>query len=195
VSSPLGARALSFPSYDPLGRERSRSEVKNGSGSVVTTTSNYDPLGRLSHAVQVAGTRTLFDQRFTYDPLGNILNISDTPAGSSATTTTLSYLDTDRDRVCHIAYGSDSSTGCNVAYDEVGNIVSQKTATGTRQYSYNNDGSIRTITDDKGSEAHFRYDAFGEVQELDLISSTSLDTRHDRRYGGLLAWRDVTTGM
>ncbi|HMG24733.1 MAG TPA: hypothetical protein VK607_25525, partial [Kofleriaceae bacterium] len=192
VSSPLGARALSFPSYDPLGRERSRSEVKNGTGSVVTTSSNYDPLGRLSHAVQVAGTRTLFDQRFTYDPLGNILNISDTPAGSSATTTTLSYLDTDRDRICHIAYGSDSSTGCNVAYDEVGNIVSQKTATGTRQYNYYNDGSIRTITDDKGSEAHFRYDAFGEVQELDLTSSTSLDTRHDRRYGGLIAWRDVT---
>ena len=195
VSSPLGARALNFPSYDPLGRERSRSEVKNGSGSAVTTTSNYDPLGQLSHAVQVAATRTLFDQRFTYDPLGNILSISDAAVSSSASTTTLSYLDTDRDRVCHIAYGSDNTTGCNVAYDEVGNIVSQKTATGTRQYNYYIDGSIRTITDDKGSEAHFRYDAFGEVQELDLTSSTSLDTRRDRRYGGLIAWSDVITGM
>jgi transposase-like protein len=32
--------------------------------------------------------------------------------------------------------------------------------------------------------AHLRYDAFGEVQKLDLTSSTSPDTRHDRRYGG-----------
>jgi RHS repeat-associated protein len=195
VSSPLGSRAISFPSYDSVGRERSRNEVKNGFGSAVTTASTYDALGQLSHAVQTVGTTTLFDQHFTYDPLGNILSISDAPSGSAATNTTLSYLSTDRDRICHLAYDSDGNTACNVAYDEVGNIISQKTATGVRQYSYYIDGSVRTITDDKGSEAHFRYDAFGEVQELELTSPTSLDSRHDRSYGGLIAWRDVMTGM
>jgi RHS repeat-associated protein len=195
VTSPLGSRALSFPSYDPVGRERSRSEVRSGVAGTTTTASAYDAVGQLTHAVRTLGTTTQFDQRFTYDPLGNVLGIADTPAGGAASTTTLGYLDTDRDRLCHIAYGGTPGTTCNVSHDGVGNIVSQKTATGTRQYGYYLDGAVRTISDDKGSAAQFRYDAFGEVQELDLTSTTSLDTRRDRRYGGLLSWRDVTTGM
>lgn len=196
ASSSHGARALSFGSYDPIGRERSRTETKNGGSPGSTTTFTYDPLGQLSHAVQTAGAATLFDQSFTYDALGNILTQSDAAASAGPTTTTLSYLGAghDRDRICHIAYGSDGNTACNVAYDEIGNIVSQQTSTGIRQYSYYIDGSVRSISDDKGSAAQFRYDAFGDVQELDLTSNVSPDTRHDRRYGDLIAWRDVTTG-
>lgn len=194
-SSLQGSRTISFGGFDPVGRERSRTEVKNGTGTGATTTFTYDPIGQLSHAVQIAGTATLFDQRYTYDPLGNLLTRSDTAASTAPTTTTLSYLDTDRDRICHIAYGTDSNTACNVTYDEIGSIVSQQTSTGLRQYSYYIDGRVRTISDDKGSVAQFRYDAFGEVQELDLTSNVSPDTRHDRHYGDLIAWRDVTTGV
>src|SRR5262249_14699922 len=39
------------------------------------------------------------------------------------------------------------------------------------------------ITDDQGSSAHFRYDAFGEVQQLDVTTSISLDARQDRHFG------------
>jgi RHS repeat-associated protein len=194
VSSPLGSRSISYQGYDPVGRERSRNEVKDGSGTGTATSFVYDALGRLSSATQLAGAVAQFDQHFGYDPLGNILSISDTAGVAGATSTTLSYLNTDRDRICHIAYGSDSDTACNVVYDEVGNITSQHTATGTRQYAYFGDGNIRTISDDHGSVAHFRYDAFGEVQELDLTSTVSPDTRHDRNYGSLIARRDVTTG-
>jgi RHS repeat-associated protein len=192
----VGSRAISFGGYDPLGRERSRTETKNGASPGTTTTFTYDPLGQLSHAVQTTATATLFDQSFTYDALGNIHTLSDAAASGGPSTTTLSYLgaDHDRDRICHIAYGSDSNTDCNVSYDEIGNIVSQQTSTGIRQYSYYIDGSVRSISDDKGSAAQFRYDALGEVQELDLTSNVSTDTRHDWHYGDLIAWRDVTTG-
>jgi hypothetical protein len=189
ASSLQGSRTISFGGFDPVGRERSRTEIKNATGTGTTTTFTYDPIGQLSHAVQTAGAATRFDQHYTYDPLGNLLGVSDTAASAGPTTTTLSYLDADRDRICRIAYGTDSNTACNVTYDEVGSIISQQTSTGIRQYSYYIDGSVRAISDDNGSAAQFRYDAFGEVQELDLTSNVSLDTRHDRHYGELIAWR------
>src|SRR5262249_20549136 len=114
--------------------------------------------------------------------------------GPSATNTTMSYSATDRDRICRIAFGNDSQTACNVTYDEIGSILSQPTATGSRQYAYLVDGSVKTITDDHGSSAHVRYDAFGQVQELDLTTSVSSDSRTDRNYGDLFSWQIETGG-
>ena len=67
------------------------------------------------------------------------------------------------------------------------------TPTGTREYSYYVDGSVRNITDDHAT-ASFRYDAFGQVAELDVTTGAPPfvpDSRHDSRFGDLLAWRDV----
>jgi RHS repeat-associated protein len=105
---------------------------------------------------------------------------------STVTSTTMTYEATDRDRICRIAFGNDSGTACNVTYDELGSITTQPTPTGTRQYSYLVDGSVRTIRDDTGSRADFQYDAFGQVQRLDVTRTASLDTRQDRHYGSLL---------
>jgi RHS repeat-associated protein len=102
-------------------------------------------------------------------------------------------MDTDRDRICRIAYGADSDTACNVVYDLVGNIIQQPTPNGTRQLTFFANGNVRSVTDDQ-TVAQFRYDAFGEVQELDLTGGTASDTRHDRRYGGLIERRDERTG-
>jgi RHS repeat-associated protein len=153
----------------------------------------YDALGRLSIASQASARATVWRQQFTYDALGNLLGLTNTAGSSPAADTTLSYLATDRDRICRIDYGADRGTACNVTYDQLGNIVAQPTRTGLRQLSYLADGSVRRVIDGS-TAAHFRYDAFGEVQELDLTSSTSPDTRHDRRYGGLIAWRDEEAG-
>jgi hypothetical protein len=54
-----------------------------------------------------------------------------------------------------------SHTACNVTYDELGSILSQPTRTGSRQYTYLIDGSVRSISDGQGSVANFRCDAFG----------------------------------
>ena len=193
VSSALGSRSISYQGYDPVGRERSRTEVKDGTGPVNRFAYDYDALGRLSSAVKTTGHTTVLNQLYTYDALGNVLGLSSGSGIPGAMSTTLTYLDSDRDRICRIAYGADSGTACNVTYDPVGNIVQQPTRTGVRQLSFFADGSVRSVTDGT-SAAQFRYDAFGEVQELDLTSSTSADTRHDRRYGGLIAWRDETVG-
>jgi hypothetical protein len=67
------------------------------------------------------------------------------------------------------------------------------TRTGLRHLSYIADGSVRHVIDGS-TAALFRYDAFGEVQELALTSSISPDTRHDRSYGGLIASRDEAAG-
>jgi RHS repeat-associated protein len=200
VTSSLGSRTLAYQGLDPVGRERSRAEVKvDGIAGAVTTSyaHAYDALGRLASSSRTGGTATPsatpFSQQFTYDALGNLLGHTDSTGGAGATSTTLTYLETDRDRICHIRYGADAGTDCNVVYDQIGNVVEQPTRTGVRQLSFFADGSVRSATDG-GTTAQFRYDAFGAVQELDLSSSTSPDTRHDRRYGGLIAWRDETAG-
>jgi len=180
---------MSYQGYDPVERERSRNEVKDGTGTATAWV--YDALGRLSSATQTGNT--VLTQRFTYDTLGNILALSSTAGGSGTTTTTLHYLDTDRDRICRVAYGTDGDTACNVVYDPVGNIIQQPTPTGTRQLTFFADGNVRSVTDGQ-TVAQFRYDAFGEVQELDLTGGTTSDTRHDRRYGGLIERRDEPTG-
>jgi YD repeat-containing protein len=189
VSSPSGSRAFTYQGFDPVGRERSRVEVKNGATTGATTNWTYDALGRLASALTTSGATTTLNQQLTYDPLGNLQTLSNLAGGGGTTSTALTYLDTDRDRICRIKHGSDAGTACNVTYDEVGSILTQATPTGQRQYSYLIDGSVRTISDSQGSTAHFRYDAFGAVQELDLTTPVSQDGRRDRHYGGLISER------
>jgi RHS repeat-associated protein len=188
VSSPSGSRVIDYGGFDPLGRERSRTETRGGTGGSTTTNWTYDALGRLSAAVKTSGTTTVFNQAFTYDPLGNLLTVTNTGT-PGVVNTTLSYSTTDRDRICRVVFGTASGTACNVTYDELGAILSQPTPTGTRQYTYLVDGSVRTIGDDRGSAAQFRYDAFGQVQQLDLTTSVSTDTRQDRHFGSLFTKR------
>ena len=76
-----GSRAIAFQGFDPVGRERSRTETRNG-GAGVTTNHVYDVLGRLSSSVQTGGTAP-FNQQFTYDSLGNILSITNAAGGAS----------------------------------------------------------------------------------------------------------------
>src|SRR4029079_19662614 len=99
-------------------------------------------------------------------------------------------------RICRISYGTDTGTTCNVTYDELGSIASMATPNGTRQFDYFGDGSIRTIEDDHAT-AHFRYDAFGDVPELDVTMGAPPfvpDARQDQHYGDLFTWHDETTG-
>jgi YD repeat-containing protein len=134
-----------------MGRERSRTETTMNANTTTTSTTGYiyDAIGRLSPSVKTAGTTTVFNQQFAYDPLGNLLSQTDTVPG--AINTTLTYLGAghDRDRICHIAYGSDSNTACNVIYDDVGAITSMPTPNGVRMFDYLVNGSVKTIQDDQ----------------------------------------------
>src|SRR5678815_3032907 len=182
ISSSQGSRSINLQNLDPVGRERGRIEVRNGDDAAgITTSYTYDALGRLTTTVQTKGRGTLLDQQFSYDSLGNVLGVAN--VGASNTNVTMTYEVGDRDRICTIAFGNDSPTECNVTYDEIGSITTQPTQSGARHYGYLVDGRVRTTGDGQGSTAHFRYDAFGEVQQLDLTSTISLDIRQDRHYG------------
>ena len=192
VSSASGARRFIYLSYDPLGRERVRREIKDGALTGPKTNSGYDALSRLSMSLQTDGWTTLANWQFTYDSLGNLMQLTDAIGSEDAT---LSYRTGDRDRVCRIGYGNAGLGGtvCNLAYDAVGNIVEQPTRTGIRRFSYFANGNVRTI-DEQTAQARFRYDAFGGVQELDVTGPGVTDVRRDRRYGGLVEISDQIDG-
>jgi RHS repeat-associated protein len=191
VESSFGSRRLVFPSYDALGRELSRREIKDGAPSGPETSVSYDELGHVVTSVKTDGAATLSYWKFNYDRLGNIRGLTDSIGAADAA---LSYGGTDPDRVCRINYGTGGlgGTACNVVHDVLGNVISQPTRSGTRQLSYFASGGIRTITE-QGTQARFAYDAFGQVQELDVQGGATQDTRRDRRYGGLIEQRDAVS--
>jgi len=183
VESPTSTRRVSFDQFDPVGRELSRREIKDGATTETKVT--YDALGRLRDVMKVDGGTTLPEWAYSYDALGNLFVLRDFIGSAGAT---LSYRSGDRDRVCRIGYGPGGlgGTACNVVYDDVGNTVEQATRTGTRRLDYFASGNVRHITEG-AAQASFRYDPFGAVQELDITGVGVTDTRHDRRYGGLIA--------
>jgi RHS repeat-associated protein len=148
----------------------------------------YDALGRLQGAVKTDGAATIFNWQYSYDPLGNIVALVDALGSAGAT---LSYLGTDRDRICRIGYGTGGlgGTACNVTHDGVGNVVEQVTRTGDlRRLNYFASGKLRGIIQG-AAQARFRYDAFGAMEELDVTGVGVSDTRHDRQYGKLIELR------
>ena len=192
IASASGSRSILYLDYDPMGREQVRREVRDGGASGPKTNTGYDALGRLSGSLRTDGAATLDSRQFTYDALGNILELGDAMGTLDAT---LSYRPGDRDRVCRVGYGNAGlgGTACNVVYDAVGNVVEQPTRTGQRQLSYFASGKVRAI-DESGARARFRYDAFGAVQELDIEGNGVIDARRDRRYGRLIERRDLAGG-
>ena len=183
IASPApssASREIAFaPAFDPMGRERARREIRNGTETTAIE-SAYDSLGRL----QASAT-----QQFQQDSLGNLLSF--TTAG--ATGVLMSYDTSDRDRVCRITFaGSAPGSACNVKYDGVGNIIEEPTrSNGLRTLTYFTNGRTKRVTDGAGNDANFHYDAFGRVAQLDVTSNTSADTRHDRHYGSLVTQREI----
>jgi len=191
VHSPLGSRRIFDLRYDPVGRELSRAEG-NGEGVITGTNFTYDPLGRLQDVAKVQGGTSQLEWTYLYDALGNVDILRHFP-DSSPSAFLSSHQVGDRDRVCRIDYGPIGGPACNVVYDGVGNTIEQPTRTGARSLSYFASGKVRSITEG-AAQANFRYDPFGNVQELDITGSGISDARHDRRYGGLIERHDKVVG-
>jgi RHS repeat-associated protein len=191
VHSPLGSRRIFDLRYDPVGRELSRAEG-NGEGVITGTNITYDPLGRLQDVAKVQGGTSQLEWTYLYDALGNVDILRHFP-DSSPSAFLSSHQVGDRDRVCRIDYGPIGGPACNVVYDGVGNTIEQPTRTGARSLSYFASGKVRGITEG-AAQANFRYDPFGNVQELDITGSGISDARHERRYGGLIERHDKVVG-
>jgi RHS repeat-associated protein len=199
VTTPSGAtREISFPAptgavtaFDRLGREIARRESINGVATTISFV--YDRRGVLTSSARSPVSPTVPDMTFSYNALGNILGLSPATGSSAAR---LSYQSVDLDRICGIAYGGGSAPAtCNVTHNAAGAITQMPTrSNGTRVLTYFNGGGVKRVTDGNGNDAQFRYDAFGELQQLDLTSNTSADTRHDRHFGGLILQHDEVVG-
>jgi RHS repeat-associated protein len=175
-------------SYDPMNRERQRREFVDGTPGPVLMRS-YDALGQLAatQSLQVTTNTVLPDRAFTYDPLGNIVNQTDSstpPLGSVA----LVYDATDLDRVIAIAYsGSPLPIQCCLAYDGAGNITNMPGRDGTpRSFSYFPSGHVSGIVSG-GSNASFIYDPFGAVQQLTVTGPAEI--RNDKHFGAFIKQR------
>ena len=185
VSSRAGLRAFTFTGFDPAGRELTRDTNIPGSANIQSVA--YDALGRIQRLVRTDAVTTIASWQFGYDPLGNITALTDQLGAADAT---MSYLATDRDRICRVGYGNSGLGGseCNVVYDSNGSIIYEPTRTGYNKLTYFNSGSLRTLENETGTRATFRYDPLGNVEALDITSGTSL-LRSDRRYGQFITER------
>ncbi len=188
-----GTSARTTP-FDPLGRERVRRESRDGVASPFATMSTYNLVGQLeaSSKLQVSTGVMSGNRAFAYDPLGNLLTQTDTSGLSPSAQVTMSYQDVDRDRICSIGYGATTPPAtCNVKYDGVGNITEMPTrSSGLRTFTYYANGQTKTIVNG-ATNATYKYDAFGDVQQLDVNSPTSADTRRDKHFGAMLSLRKI----
>ena len=195
---PVPGTSGSITAFDPVGRERVRTEIQAGHAHPAMV-SEYDALGRLANTSAWSNATVSPLRSFTYDALGNLRTQADLSAPSKIGANTLTYQTTDRDRICSIAYGAATPpAACNVAYDGVGNIVSQPDRNNhVRTFTYFPGGQVATIVHVRSdTTATFDYDAFGGVQRLVLNSPSAADTRNDRHFGGLIYRRDeVVAGV
>jgi RHS repeat-associated protein len=185
---PVPGTAGSITAFDPVGRERVRTESHADNVQPVMM-SNYDALGRLASTSARSNATTSPLRGFAYDSLGNL--VTQTNLSASSKISSLSFHSTDRDRICSIAYGADTAPeGCNVSYDGVGNIVSQLDRNNSlRTFTYFPGGEIATIANGSAT-ATFDYDAFGDVQRLVVEGSGAAETRHDKHFGDFIYERD-----
>lgn len=185
VSSTFGTRSVAFDAFDPVGRELLRHESTT---SALVQTSSYNAIGQLYDTTWKEGGTTTGQWVFSSDNLGNLTLMRDIVAGNSVF---MSSMTTDRDRICRIGYGGGlGGTACNVGYDSFGNIVEEPTRTGYNKLSYFNSGNVRRIENESGNEAGFRYDPFGDVQELSIRNHAGLTMRADRHYGPFITQRE-----
>ena len=190
LQSPSGkVRDFHINGYDALGREQGRSENTGSAATSSVLTHSYDLLGRLAKSVRIGGSAPS-NRTFRYDALGNVLQQVDVLGNQSVDLSYATTVGGNRDQLCSIGYGGPAPPTCNVFHDAQGNIVRQPTRDGVRMLTYLPSGQLSSASKPDGTRADFRYDAFGEVQELDIQGLTS-DTRKDRRYG-VVERRDVT---
>ncbi|MDC8016241.1 RHS repeat domain-containing protein [Tahibacter soli] len=179
------------PAFDPVGRERLRTERVNGAPTDIAAL--YDPQGRLSASTRSVASAAMPSLSFSYDALGNLTAQTEPGQPSSANAVTLGYAASgDRDRLCAIAFGAAPlPAACNVQYDGMGNVLAEPSRTGQRTFTYYGSGRVKTAKAN-GSEAVFKYDGTGNLQTLTVTGAT--DARNDRRLGALLRVRNETAG-
>lgn len=187
--NPIVVSPLLRGMFDPAGRELGRREARNGTANAYSVLQEYDEMGRLAvtkHVLPSDPGSVIGQRSFHYDALGNVLGQTDNGLYGAASSIALSYREDDADQICRIAYGSSTappSSACEVQHDSTGNVVSMPTRSGeVRSLEYFLSGATRSLSQGQ-TVAHYRYDPFGQVQQLQ-VDSTTADFRRDKHFGG-----------
>ena len=154
--------------YDPLGR---RVAVTDANG--IITRYEYDALDRLTAVVQndqpslPADHETNVRTGYTYDPVGNLLTITD----ANGNVTTFEYDLLDR----LIREVNPIGGNWRYEYDPVGNLVRRTDANGAvTDYNYDADDLLVSIYYPDGSAVTFAYDAaHNQVTMTDSLGTTT----------------------
>ncbi len=179
LETPSGVRRGVFMAgFDPVGREKGRTEKTGTSGDPVSY--EYDALGRLSRGVRTGATA--WQRTLAYDALGNSAGQLDSVPGNTVLMRYATGANANLDQLCSIGYGVLPPTSCTVKHDALGNVTSMPARDGLRTLEYLPSGRVSRIQRADGTRATFKYDGLGNVQELDITGATT-DVRQDRRYG------------
>lgn len=180
-------RTFTIGQRDAEGKTLAESYFQDGAVHVNTYT--HDLLGQVTRTLSKRGGSTLADERFTYDPLGNITTRRDQMASSF--NKDYGYDGTDLDRLCRVGTPGVLIRNCNVQYDALGNVASDSTVT-QRYFSYDVAGRATFVQ--RGTwRASFLYGPGGALVRTEVVNGSTLN-RKIWSFGGLIEERTRPDG-
>ena len=183
LTPPPGAAMQVSLGYDPAGRLASIA-YPNG----VATAYGYDTKGRLDSLSHTLGTNPSFaDFGYTYNPVGNILDILDQVNPSETRTHTY-------DALQRLKTGGTTTNAESYDYDLVGNRttsflssshnhddLNRLTEDDAFTYTYDNNGNLKTKTD-KATPTDvttYHWDAQDQLVQIDRPDATTITYKYD----------------
>lgn len=180
-------RTFTIGQSDAEGKTLAESYFQDGAVHVNTYT--HDLRGQVTRTLSKRGGSTLADERFTYDPLGNITTRRDQMASSF--NKDYGYDGTDLDRLCRVGTPGVLIRNCNVQYDALGNVASDSTVT-QRYFSYDVAGRATFVQ--RGTwRASFLYGPGGALVRTEVVNG-STPNRKIWSFGGLIEERTRPDG-
>ena len=145
-------------SYDQLGRL-----IGKQFGSGVGTTYAYDGLGRLSELKHLSGKDILDSYKYSYDVLGNRIQIEKARQGIEADSGLFNYEYDSLNRLQSVA--KDGNPLRSYSFDSFGNRISMIDGGKETNYQFNSINQLIASTDSEGFSQHFNYDKRGNMIE------------------------------
>jgi len=155
-----GANVVSGYAYtlDANGNRLQVTETGPGNSSVVTAY-GYDVLNRLHTVTYPAGTTVTY----TYDPMGNRLNMATTAGNASST---IAYTYDAGDQLL-------SAGSTTYSYDNDGNLVEKDTSSGISLYGYDAANKLASVSVVGGPLLEFAYDGDGNRLSKSVTSGNT----------------------
>ncbi len=140
-----------------------------------------------------AKTLRTYTQEYTYDEVGNILEMAHRTGASGSWTRHYTYT-TNSNRLNRSWEGNNTTAATRYAYDEHGNALNLLNVPATRQMRWNRLDMIRALDLQGGGWAHYNYDS-AQKRTRKVIGNTAGVKQWERIYlGGMERYRRYSNG-